>query len=74
MIPEDEVENFNIFIDSFSASVVECLDSGKRVKKRSTKGRKNEIKSTEPSNTRDEDNSADLSDFVQVRLRVIVDP
>jgi hypothetical protein len=74
MIPEYEVENFNIFIDFFSASVVECLDSGNRVKKRSTKGRKNEIKPIEPFNADDEDKSADLSDFVQVSLHVIVDP
>jgi hypothetical protein len=71
MIPEDEVENFNIF---FSATLVACMNSGtsKTVKKRSTRGRKNEANPVEAAGTEDEDESAELSDFVQVSLHVIV--
>lgn len=72
MIPEEEADNFNVFLDCLSVAVVTALtppDAKKRGKKRAVKGRKNEIKSIERPDTGTsgfEDDAAELSEFVQV--------
>lgn len=68
MIPENEVSNFEVFKDCLSTSVISRLapDSGK--KKRTIKGRKNEIKPVKRDATaeNDENDAADLSEFIEV--------
>ncbi|CAK4001378.1 Hypothetical predicted protein [Lecanosticta acicola] len=68
MVPEHERSNFETFQDCLSTSVIQKLapSSGKKTKKRSIKGRKNEIK---PVVKVDDENGLDdateLADFVE---------
>lgn len=68
MIPEDEVPNFEVFKDCLSTSVISRLapESGK--KKRTIKGRKNEIKpvASEVAARSDDNDAAELADFIEV--------
>lgn len=74
MLPVSEVPNFDIFRDSLATLLLQCLGpastsgAGKEAgKKRSSKGRKNEIKpvSREPK-MEDDGKGAELSEFVEV--------
>lgn len=69
MIPEKESDNFEIFKDCLSTTIIQKLaPSGKRSKTKRFKGRKNEIK---PVMREDEGNdAAELGEFIEVRLFV----
>lgn len=69
MIAEAEVDNFENFKDCLSTTVIQKLasNSGRPTKK--IKGRKNEIKpvaSVIASNGDDDNNAAELADFIEV--------
>lgn len=68
MVSEDEVLNFEAFKDCLSTSVISRLapDSGK--KKRTIKGRKNEIKpvARDTPAASDENDAAELAEFIEV--------
>lgn len=69
MIPESETDNFEIFKDCLSTSIIQKLaPSGKRSKSKRVKGRKNEIK---PVVKDDEGNdAAELGEFIEVYITV----
>ncbi len=68
MIPDSETDNFEIYLECLSATVVANLSpTSKKGPRKRTKGRKNEIKPVVQDPTEKQENdAAELSDFVQV--------
>ncbi|KAK5172883.1 uncharacterized protein LTR77_003004 [Saxophila tyrrhenica] len=68
MIPDDEQNNFDIFLDCLSATIVASLSPSnkKGQRKRAVKGRKNEIKAViQDATEKQENDAAELGEFVE---------
>jgi len=68
MVSENDTTNLNVFRDCLSTTIIERLSpqSGKRTKKRVSKGRKNEIKPVVRTEEADINDASELGDFVEV--------